>query len=220
MKTYFHEELNDLKIDLLKMSSLVEKALTNSLKAYSEMDKELAEEVIKNDKEINKIEVQIDRQCLSLLARYQPMATDLRFITASMRINFDLERISDQAVNISESVIELAKRPPLGCCLEELSYMAQVATEMVTEAVNAFVYNNKELAYNICKKDNEIDDLTEHIFRTLLDFMTSHSPAVKRGTHLIIITRCWERIADHATNIAEHVIFLLKGEIIRHKSLD
>ncbi len=216
MERYFQTELNDLKINLLKMASMVEKALSDSLKAFNRRDEKLAEEVIKGDEEINEMEVQIDRQCLSLLARYQPMASDLRFITAAMRINFDLERIGDQAVNIAERVVELAKRPPLMCCPDELSYIAEIAIDMVTQAVNAFVYKDPDLAIKVCKRDDEVDDLRDAIFVKLLDFMITHTPAVKRGAHLIIVTRCWERVGDHATNIAEHVVFFLEGRIIRH----
>ncbi len=216
MERYFHTELNDLKMNLLKMASMVEKALGDSLKAFSDRDKRLAEEIIKRDEEINEMEVQIDKQCLSLLARYQPMAIDLRFIMAAMRINSDLERIGDQAVNVAERVVELVKRPPLLCCLDELSYIAEIAIEMVTQAVNAFVYKDPSLAIEVCKRDDEVDALRDYVFTTLLDFMISHTPGVKRGAHLIIVTRCWERVADHATNIAEDVVFLLQGKIIRH----
>lgn len=216
MERYFHTELNDLKMNLLKMASMVEKALSDSLKASRERDAKLAEEIINRDKEINEMEVQIDKQCLSLLARYQPMAIDLRFIMAATRINSDLERIGDQAVNVAERVVELVKRPPLFCCLDELSYIAEIAIEMVTQAVNAFVYKDPDLAIEVCKRDDEVDALRDYIFTTLLDFMITHTPGVKRGAHLIIVTRCWERVADHATNIAEDVVFLLEGKIIRH----
>ena len=217
MMRHFHTELNDLKINLLKMASLVERALRDSLKAFNERDEALAKRIIEGDERINGLEVGIDKQCLSLLARYQPMAGDLRFITATMRINFDLERCGDQAVNVAERVIELVKRPPLFCCMNELQSIAEIAIEMLIEAVNAFVYRDDKLAIEVCKRDDEVDELRDYIFKALLDFMVTHSPAVRRGTHLIIVTRSWERVADHATNIAEHVVFLLEGKIIRHQ---
>ena len=204
-------------MNLLKMASMVERSLGDSLKAFRERDEKLAKEIIKRDDEIDNIEMQIDKQGLSLLARYQPMASDLRFITAAMRINFDLERCGDQAVNVAERVIELVKRPPLLCCMSELQSIAEIAIGMLNEAVNAFVYKNDKLAIEVCKRDDEVDELRDYIFKTLLDFMVTHTPAVRRGAHLIIVIRCWERVADHATNIAEHVVFLFEGKIIRHQ---
>ncbi len=151
---HFHAELNDLKMDLLKMASLVEKTLRDSLKAFNERNEELAKRIIERDEKINELEVGIDKQCLSLLARYQPMASDLRFITAAMRINFDLERCGDQAVNVAERVIELVKKPPLFCCMSELQSIAEIAIEMLSEAVNAFVYkDNIHLSFSTSPRD-------------------------------------------------------------------
>ena len=214
---HFHAELNDLKINLLKVASLVERALRDSLRAFNERDEALAKRIIEEDERINRLEVEIDKQCLSLLARYQPMASDLRFITTAMRMNSDLERCGDQAVNVAQRVIELAKRPPLYCCLDELQSIAEIAIEMLSEAVNAFVYKDLDLAVKVCKRDDEVDALRDYIFTTLLNFMMTHSAGVKRGAHLIIVNGCWERVADHATNIAEDVVFLLEGKIIRHQ---
>jgi len=204
-------------MNLLKMASMVERSLGDSLKAFRERDEKLAKEIIKRDDEIDNIEMQIDKQGLSLLARYQPMASDLRFITTAMRMNSDLERCGDQAVNVAQRVIELAKRPPLYCCLDELQSIAEIAIEMLSEAVNAFVYKDLDLAVKVCKRDDEVDALRDYIFTTLLNFMMTHSAGVKRGAHLIIVNGCWERVADHATNIAEDVVFLLEGKIIRHQ---
>jgi len=211
----FHRELNELKINLLKMATLAEKSVEESISALIKRDSALAEKVIAGDAAINSLELQIDEQCLKLLALQQPMARDLRFITAAMKINMDLERIADQAVNIAERAVELSRRPAISCCLD-LPAMAEITYGMILKSIDAFVNQDVPLAIEVCKKDDEVDELNEVILRQVLDFMTTHTPAIRRAIHYIIIARCLERVADHSTNIAENVVYMVEGRTIKH----
>jgi phosphate transport system protein len=211
----FHRELNELKINLLKMATLSEKAVEDSITALVKRDMALAQKVIAGDDAVNSLELSIDDQCLRLLALQQPMARDLRFITSAMKINYDLERVADQAVNIAERAEELSKRPAISCCLD-LPAMAEITYGMILKSIDAFVNQDVQLAIEVCKKDDEVDDLNELILRQVLDFMATHTPAIRRAIHYIIIARCLERVADHSTNIAENVVYMVEGRSIKH----
>lgn len=211
----FHRELNELKLNLLKMATLAEKAVEDSIAALIKRDAALAQKVIEGDEVVNQLELAIDEQCLRLLATQQPMARDLRFITAAMKINYDLERIADQAVNISERAEELSKRPAISCCLD-LPAMAEITYGMILKSIDAFINQDVKLAMEVCQKDDEVDELNELILRQVLDFMVTHTPAIRRAIHYIIIARCLERVADHSTNIAENVVYIVEGRTIKH----
>jgi len=215
MERHFDEELHELNNLLLNMSSLAEKAIQNAVKALSERDGELAEETIRSDEEVDLLEVQIDEMCIRLLALYQPVATDLRFITSALEINKDLERIGDQAVNIAERTQEIIKLPIIKPLID-IPRLAELSQLMVKDSINSLVNKDEALAIDVCKRDDEVDKINEQIFRELLTYMMEDTKVITRAVELILVGRHLERIADHATNIAECVMFLLKGEWIKH----
>jgi phosphate transport system protein len=215
MQRHFHEELEALKQTLLAMGGLVEDQIRRAMKALLERDDALAQEVIDRDRQVNTYDVEVDEQCVSLLALHQPAAGDLRFITTTMKIVTDLERIGDQAVNIAQRVLELNREPQLKPYID-LPRMAERAQRMVKESLDAFVAGDTALARQVCGEDAEVDALKEQIFRELLTFMMEDPRAIPRAIRLILISRFLERVADHATNIAEMVIYLVEGKMVRH----
>ena len=215
MERQFDQELNILKEDLLKMASLAEEAIAKSIKALVERDSTLAQEVIDRDREINLLEIEINNQCLKLLALKQPMAIDLRFITSAMKIISHLERIADQAVNISQRTLELIKQPLLKPLID-IPRMAKLAQEMVKTSIDSLVNKDSLLAKRIGERDNLVDDLNDQIFRELLTYMIEDPRTIKRAIELILVGRHLERIADLATNISEEVVYILNGKNIKH----
>ena len=215
MSRHFHEELEALKQTLLAMGGLVEDQIRRVMTALLERDSDLAQEVIDRDRQVNAYDVEIDEKCVELLALHQPAAGDLRFITTAMKIVTDLERIGDQAVNIGQRVIELNQEPQLKPYID-LPRMAERAQAMVKESLDAFVARDTELARRVRAEDDEVDALKEQIFRELLTFMMEDPRSIPRAIRLILISRCMERVADHATNIAEMVIYLVEGKMVRH----
>jgi len=217
METHFQQELNKLKENLLKMAGLVEEAIRNAVEALVKRNTALAEKTIAEDKGINQMEIVIDDWCLKLLALHQPLAADLRFITSAMRICIELERMGDQAVNISERAISLNQEPQLKPYID-IPRMAEIAQSMVKDVLDAFVNGDANLARSVCARDDQVDALNDQVFRELLTYMMSDSKTITRAVHLIIVGRCLERIADHATNIAEGVIFMVKALVIKHRA--
>ena len=217
MPRHFHEELEALKQTLLAMGGLVEDQIRRVMKALLERDDVMAQEVIERDRQVNTYDVEVDEQCVSLLALYQPAAGDLRFITTAMKIVTDLERIGDQAVNIAQRVLELNREPRLKPYID-LPRMAERAQRMVNESLDAFVARDTALARRVCGEDAEVDALKEQIFRELLTFMMEDPKTVTRALHLLLVARNLERIADHATNVAEDVIYYVEGRDIRHSA--
>lgn len=215
MTRHFHEELDALKQTLLAMGGLVEDQMRHAMQALVDRNDTLASEVIERDRQVNTYDVEVDEQCVELLALHQPAAGDLRFITTAMKIVTDLERIGDQAVNIGQRVIELNREPQLKPYID-LPRMAARAQAMVKESLDAFVARDTELARRVCAEDDEVDALKEQIFRELLTFMMEDPRTIPRAIRLILISRCVERVADHATNIAEMVIYLVEGKMVRH----
>ena len=215
MQRHFDEELATLKEKILQMGAMVEEQISNSIKALVERDSDLARHVIENDHRVNAMDVQIDEDCLRLIALHQPMAGDLRFLTTAMKISTELERMSDLAENISERSIELNEESQLKPYID-IPRMAQEALRMVKESLDAFVNRNSELARSVCKADDVIDDLNHQIFRELLSFMIEDPQTTTRAIRISFISKYIERIADHATNIAELVVYLVEGKIIRH----
>jgi phosphate transport system protein len=215
MSRHFHEELEALKQTLLAMGGLVEDQIRHVMQALVDRDDALATEVIERDRQVNAYDVEVDAQCVELLALHQPAAGDLRFITTAMKIVTDLERIGDQAVNIGQRVIELNREPQLKPYID-LPRMAARAQAMVKESLDAFVARDTELARRVRAEDDEVDALKEQIFRELLTFMMEDPRCIPRAIRLILISRCMERVADHATNIAEMVIYLVEGKMVRH----
>ena len=215
MQRHFHEELEALKQTLLAMGGLVEDQIRRVMKALLERDDVMAQEVVERDRQVNTYDVEVDEQCVSLLALYQPAAGDLRFITTAMKIVTDLERIGDQAVNIAQRVLELNREPQLKPYID-LPRMAEQAQRMVKESLDAFVARDTALARQVCGEDSEVDLLKEQIFRELLTFMMEDPRTIPRAIRLILISRFMERVADHATNIAEMVIYMVEGKMVRH----
>jgi phosphate transport system protein len=215
MQRHFHEELETLKQTLLAMGGLVEDQIRRVLRALLERDSELAQEVIERDREVNSYDVEVDEKCVELLALHQPAASDLRFITTAMKIVTDLERIGDQAVNIGQRVLELNREPQLKPYID-LPRMAERAQRMVKESLDAFVARDTELARRVCGEDDAVDALKEQIFRELLTFMMEDPKTIPRAIRLILISRFLERVADHATNIAEMVIYMVESKMVRH----
>jgi phosphate transport system protein len=215
MQRHFHEELEALKQTLLAMGGLVEDQIRRVMKALLERDDATAQEVIERDRQVNGYDVEVDEHCVSLLALYQPAAGDLRFITTAMKIVTDLERIGDQAVNIAQRVLELNREPQLKPYID-LPRMAEKAQRMVKESLDAFVVRDTALARQVCGEDSEVDLLKEQIFRELLTFMMEDPRTIPRAIRLILISRFIERVADHATNIGEMVVYLVEGKMVRH----
>ncbi|MGD0488530.1 MAG: phosphate signaling complex protein PhoU [Syntrophorhabdales bacterium] len=212
----FDEELRELKEKILFEGSLVEKAVRNAIKALQSRDSELARRVIEDDDLINTKEVEIEEFCIKLLALRQPAAKDLRFITTAVKINYDLERMGDMAVNVCERVLDLNLEPQLKPYID-LPEMAEIAQMMVKESLEAFVREDVHLAWKVTNDDEKVDQLTEQIFRELLTYMSEDLKAISRSTRLLFIAKYLERLADHAVSIAELVIFLVEGKIIRHR---
>ncbi len=211
----FEQDLRGLKDEILKMGGIVEEMIALSMKALVERDTKLAREIIEKDRAVNQLEMEVDDRCLQLLALHQPAASDLRFITIGLRISKDLERMGDLAVNISEQAIDLNREPQLKPYVD-LPKMAASTQAMVKGALDSFVEKNAEMAEGICEMDDEVDALNNHVFQELVALMGTDSTAVSRAVRLILVSRHLERIADHATNIAEEVIFMVQGKDIRH----
>lgn len=211
----FDEELRELKESMLFEGELVQKAVQNAVTALLTRDSELARKVIADDDIINTKEVEIDEFCLKLLALRQPAAKDLRFIATAIKINYDLERMGDMAVNICERVLELNQEPQLKPYID-LPQMADIAQGMLKESLDAFVKEDPQLAWKVTEEDENVDNLNQQIFRELLTYMSEDLRTISRATRLLFISKYLERLADHAVNIAELVIFLVQGKIIRH----
>ncbi|SMF36778.1 phosphate signaling complex protein PhoU [Desulfovibrio gilichinskyi] len=212
---HFTKKMDDLKVQVLRMSSMAETAMHNSIKALLENNAELAEDVIMNDIKINELECDLDKFNIELLALDQPMAKDLRFIVGAMRISSNLERIGDEAVNLAHRSVFLSTRPPLPFN-QKLEQMTVVAKDMVAQAVKAFADEDPVLAGKVCGMDNDADSLNVRILKSLIEDMVSETRIVERGVHLIMASSHLERIADQATNIAESVIFITQGVNIKH----
>ncbi|RPJ09670.1 MAG: phosphate signaling complex protein PhoU [Deltaproteobacteria bacterium] len=214
-ETHFQRELERLKENLLKMASLVEKAISDAVQSLTQRDSDLAQRTILSDDAINDLEMAIDEMCLKLLALRQPMAMDLRFITSAMKIVTDLERMGDQAVNIAERAVSLNQEAQLKPYID-IPRMAEIVQSMVRDVLDAFVRQDSPLARSVCVRDDLVDGLNDQVFRELLTYMISDSKTIQRCVHLMIVSRCLERIADHATNIAEDVIFMVDARVIKH----
>ena len=215
MQRHFHEELEALKQTLLAMGGLVEDQIRRVMRALTERDDTLAHDVIDRDRQVNAYDVEVDETCVNLLALHQPAAGDLRFITTAMKIVTDLERIGDQAVNIAQRALELNREPQLKPYID-LPRMAERAQAMVKDSLDAFVSRDTDQARLVCSADVEVDALKEQIFRELLTFMMADPRAIPRAIRLILISRFLERVADHATNIAEMVVYMVEGKMVRH----
>ncbi|MDD5155521.1 MAG: phosphate signaling complex protein PhoU [Candidatus Omnitrophica bacterium] len=216
MERHLDQELEDLKKYLLKMGTLVEESISESVEALKVLDSERADQVIIDDKAIDEMENNVDEMCLDLLALRQPMAVDLRFITMAMKISTDLERIADLAVDIAQRVLELCGKP-LVKPLIDIPKLTNLAQQMVKDALDAFVNKDADLAGKVILLDNQADKLRNLVQKELIeDYMEKDPSAVSRAVPLLLVARHLERICDHATNIAEDVIYLVKAEVVKH----
>jgi phosphate transport system protein len=214
-ETHFQKELQELKENLLNMAAIVEEAIRNSVQSLVKRDSDLARKTFEVEDRINKLELAIDEMCLKLLALRQPMAADLRFITSAMKITTDLERMGDQAVNIAERTVSLNEDPQLKPYID-IPRMTEIVQSMVRDVLDAFVNSDSKLARSVCERDDLVDGLNDQVVRELLTYMISDPKTITRAVHLMIVARCLERIADHATNIAEDVIFMVDALVIKH----
>ena len=215
MERHFEEDFDRIKGKILMMGSLVEDQIRNALIALVERDETLARQVIENDHKVNTFDVEIDEMALDALVRYQPVAKDLRFVTTAMKISTELERMSDLAENICERAIELNEEPQLKPYID-IPHMAERARIMVKESLDAFVKMDSALARKVIHDDDFVDNLTEQLFRELLSFMMENPKTISRAIRLSFIAKYIERLGDHATNVAELVVYLVEGKIIRH----
>ena len=212
---HFDEELAELKATLVRMASLTEDQIDQALSALINRDSDRACQVIERDHKVNALDVEIDEECLRLLALHQPAARDLRLVTTAMKISTELERISDLAENVCERTIEINEEPQLKPYID-IPRMGNLARAMVKESIDAFVKDDSTLARKVLANDDLVDDLMEQVFRELLSFMIEDPHTITRAIRLSFIAKYLERIADHATNIAELVVYLVEGKIIRH----
>ncbi|HKZ52651.1 MAG TPA: phosphate signaling complex protein PhoU [Candidatus Acidoferrales bacterium] len=219
MERHFERDLQELKERLLWMASLAERAVHQAVQALLEGDEAVANQVIAEENAINELQIEIDERALQLLALYQLMAADLRFVLAVSRINADLERIGDQAVNIAEAAQRLMRHPRVKPYVD-LPRMGELAEAMVRDGMNAVVNRDLELAKSVLTRDDQVDSLRDQIFRELLTYMMENSSVVFSAFELILVAKNLERIGDHATNIAEDVIYMVAGRDIRHPAVD
>lgn len=211
----FDKELHDLKEKLLLMGGRVERSIRDAIKALEDRNSDTAQQVIVDDDVVDAEEIEIDEFCLRLLALRQPAARDLRFITTALKVNYDLERIGDMAVNISERVLELNKEPQLKPYIT-LPQMAQSAQQMLRDCLNAFVNEDPDAARAVIEEDEKVDHALSQVYHELVSYMAKDYGSVPRATQLLFISKYLERIADHAVNICELVIFMVEGKIVRH----
>ena len=216
MERHFDEELKELHKDILKMGAMAQEAIFKSIEALKNRDKNQANEVISADNKIDNLELDIDEKCIDLIARYQPMAGDLRFITTGMKINAELERIADLAVDISQRALELVDKPLLKPLID-IPKLSVIAQNMVRDAIDSFIKKDASLARKVAASDSEADKVRNMICDELTnDYMAKDPKTANRAVPLLLIARHLERICDHTTNIAEDVIYMVEGKVVKH----
>jgi phosphate transport system protein len=216
MAKHYSEALSGLKEMVLRMGGLAEQMVHSAVKALVDRDAGLLAEVRAMENQVNRLHIDIDEVCLEMIALRQPAGGDLRFIAAAMKINTDLERIGDQAQNVSERAESLLSVPPLKPLID-IPRMARISGEMLKSALDAFVGGDDALAMDTIVRDDEVDQLKDQVFRELLTYMMADPTTIPRAMNLILVSRHLERIADHATNICEDVVFMVKGKDVRHQ---
>jgi phosphate transport system protein len=214
---HFQEELEQLKSRLLEMGGLAEEEVRLAVRGLVERDAALIDDVMTGDAPVNALHIEIDNRCFMLLALHQPMAADLRTIVAAVKINTDLERVGDLAVNIAEAALRYAQHPPVKRLID-IPQMARIAQSMLRDALDAFVKRDVALAQKVLSEDDKLDALKDQIFRELLTYMLQDPTTIEPALDLILVSRHLERIGDHATNIAEDVIFIVSARDVRHHS--
>jgi phosphate transport system protein len=219
MERHFERDLEELKQRLLTMAGLAERSVHQAVQAVLDADEALAGRVLEEESAVNELQIEIDDRVTQLLALQQPMAADLRFLLAVSRINNDLERIGDQAVNIAQSALRILRHPRVKPYVD-LPRMSRLAEEMVRDSLNAVVQRDVNLAQSVLSRDDQVDHLRDQIFRELLTYMMENSSVIFPAFELILVAKNLERIGDHATNIAEDVIYMVAGRDVRHPAAD
>ena len=216
MSKHFHEELQELNDDILKMGTLAEEQIARSIAALKSRDVAMARMVIDADAKVDELELVIDEKCLDLIARQQPMAVDLRFITTGMRLNGELERVADLAVDVAQRVLEISDQALLKP-LVDIPKLALIAQKMVKTAIDSFITRDSDLARSVILMDAEADALKRSIQHELIyDYLVKDGTVAPRAVPLILVARHLERVCDHATYIAEDVIYMVKAEVVKH----
>jgi phosphate transport system protein len=219
MERHFEQDLEELKQRLLWMGSLSERAVHQAVQAVLDVEEHMAESVLEEENAINEMQIEVDERVTRLLAQQHLVAVDLRFILAVSRINNDLERIGDQAVNIAQSALRILRHPQVKPYVD-LPRMSEIAEGMVRDSLNALVRGDLDLARSVLARDDQVDLLRDQMFRELLTYMMENSAVVFPAFELILVAKNLERIGDHATNIAEDVIYIVAGRDVRHPALD
>jgi phosphate transport system protein len=217
MERHRDQELDKIRQTLLRMGGLVERMTSEAMQALVERDADRIEAVIRTDDEVDELQKEIDGLCARMLATQQPAAVDLRFLVSTMKIATDLERMGDSAVNVAQAATVLNREPPLKPYID-LPRLAEITQSMVRDALDSFVRRDARAAIDVCRRDDEVDGLYKQLFRELLSYMIEDPRTTTRALHLLLIARNYERIADHATNVAEDVIFFVEGRDIRHSA--
>lgn len=216
MQRYFDEELCALNKDLVRMGTFAQEAISKSIEALKKRDRSIAQAIIDEDDKVDELEIDIDERCIDFIARHQPMARDLRFITTGMKINAELERIADLAVDICQRVLELVDKPLLKPLID-IPKLGEIAQTMVKESIDAFINKDVALAKKVVLSDNEADKLRNMVQDELInDYLAKDPSTARRAVPLLLIARHLERICDHTTNIAEEVIYMVEGKTVRH----
>src|SRR3954465_300089 len=215
MRTRFHQSLDELKEKLLRMGGLAEQAVDRAVDAYRRRDVSVVQRVFEGERQINVMEREIDELALDLLAMQQPMAIDLRFIIAVVKINADLERVGDQSINVVQRVLELSKLPEAELSVD-IPKVAEVAAKMVRTSLESFIYARADVAEAVLKLDDTLDELNAHTYHAMLGLMQRSPEMTPQALNTLLISRNLERVGDHATNIAEDVIFWVRGADVRH----
>jgi phosphate transport system protein len=217
MERHRDQELDRIRQALLRMGGLVERMISEAMTALVERDNQRAEAVVRTDAQVDELEKEVDGLCNRMLALQQPTAGDLRFLVSTMKIANDLERMGDSAVNVAQAVEILNAEPPLKPYID-LPRLAELTQGMVRDALDSFVRKDARQALDVCRRDDQVDALYKQLFRELVTYMIEDPKAITRALHLLLIARNYERIADHATNVGEDVIFFVEGRDIRHQT--
>jgi phosphate transport system protein len=215
MERHLDEELKDVKRRLLEMADLAIASIRKAIRAVKERKVNLVNEIFEIDRRIDEFEIENEEKCIELLALRQPVGTDLRFLVGAIKINNELERMGDHAVNIGQCALALAEKPQLKPLID-IPKMARLATEMLKDSINSFIENDAVKAKKVCERDDRVDELRDQIFRELLTYMMSDPTTIPRAMELILVSRNVERIADLSTNICEEVIYIAQARVIKH----
>ncbi|SPD73095.1 Phosphate-specific transport system accessory protein PhoU [uncultured Desulfobacterium sp.] len=215
MTIHFQREMDKLKRKILLLGAMVEKSVQLAAKALENRDTEMADKIIAEDSKVDELEVEVEEDCLKILALYQPVAIDLRIISAIIKINNDLERVGDEAVNIAQRVNIMARRPPVDIQFDYI-LMAEKVESMLKNSLDAMVRLDADLAYKVCLEDDEVDDMKNRVYDRIKEAIVRQPERVGYLINLLLVSRHLERIGDHATNIAEEVIYVIEGKIHRH----